>query len=114
MLCCTPLGCVRHAVRHFSTAVFPTVLAPQANSKHAKAACAFLLGKQRADGGWGESYLSCQDKVGEDLVGAGGLAEVWQTELGRGWGKDCLSCQDKVGGLMASGATRRQVFGALL
>lgn len=37
---------------------------PQANSKHAKAACAFLLGKQRADGGWGESYLSCQDKVG--------------------------------------------------
>ncbi|KAI7837939.1 hypothetical protein COHA_008245 [Chlorella ohadii] len=33
-----------------------------ANSKHAKAACAFLLSKQRADGGWGESYLSCQDK----------------------------------------------------
>lgn len=35
-----------------------------ANSREAKAACAFLLGKQRADGGWGESYLSCQDKVG--------------------------------------------------
>lgn len=34
-----------------------------ANSPHAKAACAFLLGKQRADGGWGESYLSCQDKA---------------------------------------------------
>jgi squalene cyclase len=26
-------------------------------------ACAFLVGKQRLDGGWGESYLSCQDKV---------------------------------------------------
>ncbi len=34
-----------------------------ANSSHARAACAFLLGKQRADGGWGESYLSCQDKA---------------------------------------------------
>lgn len=27
-------------------------------------ACSFLLSKQRLDGGWGESYLSCQDKVG--------------------------------------------------
>jgi hypothetical protein len=26
-------------------------------------ACGFLVGKQRLDGGWGESYLSCQDKV---------------------------------------------------
>lgn len=26
-------------------------------------ACEFLLGVQRPDGGWGESYLSCQDKV---------------------------------------------------
>lgn len=26
------------------------------NSEHAKRACKFLLGKQRADGGWGESY----------------------------------------------------------
>jgi squalene cyclase len=23
----------------------------------------FLVSKQRLDGGWGESYLSCQDKV---------------------------------------------------
>ena len=34
-----------------------------ANSSEARAACAFLLQKQRADGGWGESYMSCQDKV---------------------------------------------------
>lgn len=26
-------------------------------------ACDFLLGVQRPDGGWAESYLSCQDKV---------------------------------------------------
>lgn len=26
-------------------------------------ACEFLLSKQCEDGGWGESYLSCQDKV---------------------------------------------------
>ena len=25
--------------------------------------CRFVTSKQRADGGWGESYLSCQDKV---------------------------------------------------
>ena len=28
----------------------------------ARRACEFLLSKQRPDGGWGESYLSCQDK----------------------------------------------------
>ena len=26
-------------------------------------ACTFLLGVQRSDGGWGESYLSCQNKA---------------------------------------------------
>ena len=26
-------------------------------------ACEFLLSQQCEDGGWGESYLSCQDKV---------------------------------------------------
>lgn len=26
-------------------------------------ACDFLVSVQRPDGGWGESYLSCQDKV---------------------------------------------------
>ena len=30
-------------------------------------ACRFLLSKQRADGGWGESYLSCQDRVYSQL-----------------------------------------------
>lgn len=29
--------------------------------------CEFLLDKQRPDGGWGESYLSCQDKVYSQL-----------------------------------------------
>ncbi len=28
-----------------------------------RSACDFLLSKQQASGGWGESYLSCQDKV---------------------------------------------------
>ena len=35
---------------------------------------AFLVAKQRLDGGWGESYLSCQDKVffwGGGLRGGG-------------------------------------------
>ncbi|WIA35779.1 hypothetical protein OEZ86_004168 [Tetradesmus obliquus] len=32
-------------------------------------ACSFLVGKQRLDGGWGESYLSCQDKVYSQLEG---------------------------------------------
>ncbi|KAJ7623474.1 terpenoid cyclases/protein prenyltransferase alpha-alpha toroid [Roridomyces roridus] len=29
-------------------------------SKSARRACEFLIGKQRADGGWGESYKSCE------------------------------------------------------
>jgi cycloartenol synthase len=28
-----------------------------------KKACEFLLSKELPSGGWGESYLSCQDKV---------------------------------------------------
>ncbi|KAF6266300.1 terpenoid cyclases/protein prenyltransferase alpha-alpha toroid [Scenedesmus sp. NREL 46B-D3] len=32
-------------------------------------ACAFLVGLQRSDGGWGESYLSCQDKAYSQLDG---------------------------------------------
>lgn len=34
-----------------------------ANSEAQLRACEFLLSKQCPDGGWGESYLSCQDKV---------------------------------------------------
>jgi cycloartenol synthase len=35
----------------------------------ARKACDFLLSKQEKDGGWGESYLSCQDKVYSSLNG---------------------------------------------
>lgn len=38
--------------------------ATASNDSAVHKACGFLLGKQRLDGGWGESYLSCQDKVG--------------------------------------------------
>ncbi len=34
-----------------------------ANSEAQLRACEFLLSKQCADGGWGETYLSCQDKA---------------------------------------------------
>ncbi len=34
-----------------------------ANSEAQLRACEFLLTKQCPDGGWGENYLSCQDKV---------------------------------------------------
>ncbi|KAI0017177.1 terpene synthase [Xylariomycetidae sp. FL0641] len=33
------------------------------NSSHAKKACDFLISKQRADGGWSESYRSCEKSV---------------------------------------------------
>lgn len=33
------------------------------NCSSIRKACNFLLSKQLASGGWGESYLSCQDKV---------------------------------------------------
>lgn len=36
------------------------------NSASIRKACNFLLSKQLPSGGWGESYLSCQNKV--DLV----------------------------------------------
>ena len=39
------------------------------NSSHARRACEFLVSKQEDDGGWGESYLSCQDKVYSPLPG---------------------------------------------
>ncbi|CAH2034328.1 unnamed protein product [Thlaspi arvense] len=39
------------------------------NSPHVAKACEFLLSKQCPSGGWGESYLSCQDKVYSNLEG---------------------------------------------
>ncbi|CAO2143648.1 unnamed protein product [Urochloa humidicola] len=39
------------------------------NSPTIKKACEFLLSKQQPSGGWGESYLSCQDKVYTHLEG---------------------------------------------
>ena len=38
-------------------------------SNPARRGCEFLLSVQRPDGGWGESYLSCQDKVYSQLEG---------------------------------------------
>ncbi|ETW79079.1 hypothetical protein HETIRDRAFT_453585 [Heterobasidion irregulare TC 32-1] len=35
-------------------------------SAHARRACDFLIGKQRADGGWGESYKTCETGVWVD------------------------------------------------
>jgi len=39
------------------------------NSPAIKKACEFLLSKELPSGGWGESYLSCQDKVYTHLEG---------------------------------------------
>ncbi|XP_058113479.1 cycloartenol synthase-like isoform X2 [Magnolia sinica] len=39
------------------------------NSGRIRKACNFLLSKQLASGGWGESYLSCQNKVYTNLEG---------------------------------------------
>jgi len=39
-----------------------------ANSEAQLRACEFLLSKQCSDGGWGESYLSCQDKAKPNLL----------------------------------------------
>lgn len=38
------------------------------NSPTVAKACEFLLSKQQPSGGWGESYLSCQDKVNNYFV----------------------------------------------
>ncbi|KAB1212040.1 Cycloartenol synthase 2 [Morella rubra] len=39
------------------------------NCSSVRRACDFLLSKQRPSGGWGESYLSCQNKVYSNLEG---------------------------------------------
>ncbi|KAI8097506.1 terpenoid cyclases/protein prenyltransferase alpha-alpha toroid [Halteromyces radiatus] len=33
------------------------------NSEHARKGCDFLISKQEVDGGWGETYKSCEDRV---------------------------------------------------
>ena len=50
-------------------AVGETVTTHPGNDSSARRGCEFLLSHQRADGGWGESYLSCQDKVYSQLEG---------------------------------------------
>ncbi|KAH7624092.1 hypothetical protein Ndes2526B_g01344 [Nannochloris sp. 'desiccata'] len=53
----------------FGLEAFAAVGENALNSSAARKACEFLLSKQREDGGWGESYLSCQDKVYSQLEG---------------------------------------------
>ncbi|XP_021317290.1 cycloartenol synthase [Sorghum bicolor] len=52
-------------------AVFGLVCAGRTfnNSSAIRKACEFLLSKELPSGGWGESYLSCQDKVYTNLEG---------------------------------------------
>jgi len=52
---CAALGALGHSVR--------------SGCRAQQRACAFLLSKQREDGGWGESYLSCRDKAYAQLEG---------------------------------------------
>lgn len=54
-------------------------------------ACAFLLQRQRLDGGWGESYLSCQDKVRPHLA----FVERVMCDVCVCERESYLSCQDK-------------------
>jgi cycloartenol synthase len=56
-------------------------------------ACAFLLSKQRDDGGWGESYLSCQDKEYAQLEGASHVVNTaWAmiALIAAGWHEDVV------------------------
>ena len=51
-----------------------------AGSDHLRRACAFLLSKQNANGGWGEDFTSCYDKAyaprGMERYGTGGSGVV--------------------------------------
>ena len=70
------------------------------NGTHAlKRAVAFLLAKQLPGGGWGESYLSCQDK------------EYTQLEGGEA---HCVNTAWAMLALLASGQARRRLGGAAL
>jgi len=44
----------------FATESLALVGETYATSPYARKACEFLISKQRADGGWGESYQSCE------------------------------------------------------
>jgi cycloartenol synthase len=54
----------------FGTCALRAVGLTVAASAHQRRAVEFLLGKQRADGGWGESYVSSQNKEYSQLGGA--------------------------------------------
>ena len=60
-------------------------------------ACAFLLQHQREDGGWGESYLSCQNKVRPALV----LHVMQQLVVGAWLGQCCAFRQNWAWGSLA-------------
>jgi lanosterol synthase len=47
----------------FATESLASVGDKYENSDHQRRACEFLLSKQMEDGGWGESYRSCEQKV---------------------------------------------------
>jgi hypothetical protein len=65
-----------------------------ANDKAVQKACSFLLGKQRLDGGWGESYLSCQDKVGACVLWWAGWGGFLLCDMHACGGEDCRHCTD--------------------
>lgn len=48
------------------------------NSERQAMACEFLLKHQHEDGGWGESYLSSQDKVSNQIGLAAHLSSFYQ------------------------------------
>ncbi len=65
-------------LRPFRALVAESPPSPPSVPQAIRRCCEFLLSKQREDGGWGESYLSCQDKVrarGHEAGGAPSQSE---------------------------------------